>query len=37
MPGAENSHVDFQPDVDMVADQDDVEIDLVDFAQWESR
>lgn len=33
VPGAEHSHVDFQPDVDMVADQDDVEIDLVDFAE----
>jgi hypothetical protein len=33
VPGAEPSHVDFQPDIDMVADQDDVEIDLEDFAE----
>ena len=32
MPGAESSHVGFQPDVDMIADQDDVEIDSGDCA-----
>ena len=36
MPGAESSHVGFQPDVGMIAEQDDVEIDLGDFAEASS-